>query len=326
MLTARGISSERDLPLGLVTRLFEPVVAELGEAGAVCVPGAAESPSSGPAGAASSAELRALHEALARLAAGAPVLVAVDDLPCIDRQSLRWLSALPQRVEHARIAVLVTACLGEPCSDPALLDELLAMSAAELRPSELDPPATAALIERALTTAPEAPFVAAVMREAGGNPLLVTELAAALRDREVTPTSGAAAGLGEVPVPGLASRIRARLRRISPHALGVAGAVAVLGAEADPARIAGLCGSEPPVSRPVRRSARGPTRPCWPPSAAAGRGRRRPVPAGRRATTSQPAPARRPVTTARSPPAGSSPARPGSPSPRPRGARRRTTG
>ena len=74
---------------------------------------------------------------MARLAAEYPVLVAVDDLQYLDSPSLRWLSALPQRVDHARIAVVVTVCPGEPCADPAVLDELLAVSAVELHPAAL---------------------------------------------------------------------------------------------------------------------------------------------------------------------------------------------
>lgn len=233
VLTARGISSERDLPFGLVSRLFEPVVPELAGAG--------------PGDGASSAELHALHRVLAQLAVQAPVFVAVDDLQCLDRQSLRWLSALPQRVEHARIAVMLTLCPGEPCADPAALDELLAVSAVELHPADLSVPATAAVIEHALAAAPDGSFVTALMREAGGNPLCVTELASVLSDQAVTPTADAASGLGDIAVPRLASRVRARLRRISPHALGIARAVAVLGAEADLARVTGVCGVEPAV-------------------------------------------------------------------------------
>lgn len=255
VLSARGISSERDLPFGLVNRLFEPVAAELADVGPPFTeyrpggPGspASGSPTPGSPSSALSVELHALHRALAHLSTRSPVLVAVDDLQYLDRESLRWLSALPQRVDHARIAVMLTVCPGEPCADPAVLDELLAVSAVELHPADLSVPATSEVIERALAAAPDGPFVAAVMREAGGNPLSVTELTSVLRDREVAPTSDSAALLGGIAVPRLAARLRARLRRISPYALDIARAAAVLGAEADVARVARLCGAEPEV-------------------------------------------------------------------------------
>ncbi|SEG83449.1 regulatory protein, luxR family [Actinacidiphila yanglinensis] len=248
VLSARGISSERELPFGLVSRLFEPVAAELAQAGPPFTGLGHEAPHP-PAGClpdhALSVELHAFHRALARLSTRAPVLVAVDDLQYLDRESLRWLSALPQRVDHARIAVMLTVCPGEPCADPAVLDELLSVSAVELHPAALSAPATSTVIERALDAAPDAPFVAAVMREAGGNPLSVTELTSVLRDRAVTPTSDSAGVLDDIAVPRLAARLRARLRRISPHALDIARATAVLGAEADLARVARLCGLAP---------------------------------------------------------------------------------
>ncbi|MFJ2955050.1 AAA family ATPase [Streptomyces sp. NPDC087270] len=264
VLSARGISSERDLPFGLVSRLFEPVAGELAHVGgpfADLGSDGSNSPSgtTGSAGApvptastttpgpVLSAELHSFHRALARLSTRAPVLVAVDDLQYLDRESLRWLSALPQRVDRARIAVMLTVCPGEPCADPAVLDELLAVSAVELHPADLSAPATSAVIERALAAAPDGQFVAAVMREAGGNPLSVTELTSALRDQAVSPTSDSADVLGGIAVPRLAARLRARLRRISPYALDIARAAAVLGAEADLARVARLCGAEPAV-------------------------------------------------------------------------------
>lgn len=236
VLTARGSAPERALPYGLVSRLFAPVVPEI-----------AELPFAGPADEPSLAELCAVHRALSQLASQAPVLVAVDDLQWLDRQSLRWLSTLPQRVDQARIAVLLTICPGEPCADPDVLDELLAVSAVELRPAELSVPATSALIERTLAATPDRSFVAAVMREAGGNPLYVTELASVLRDQAVTPTADSAAVPGNTAVSRLASGVHARLRRISPYALDVARAVAVLGADADLPRVTGVCGAEPPV-------------------------------------------------------------------------------
>ncbi|MFC5032549.1 ATP-binding protein [Streptomyces sp. DSM 41987] len=251
VLTARGSSAERDLSFGLVSRLFEPVLPDLVEAGLVTCAGsvsrARELPVTRPAGEASLTELYALHRGLAHLASRAPVLVAVDDLQWLDRQSLRWLSTLPQRVEHARIAVLLTVCPGEPCTDAAALDELLAVSTVELHPASLGAPAVATLVERALAAPPDASFVASFLRETGGNPLCVTELTEVLKDRAVTPTAGPAAVLGDIAVPRLASRLHARLRRISPYALDVARAVAVLGDDADVSRVAAVCGVEPPV-------------------------------------------------------------------------------
>ncbi len=239
VLTARGSAAERDLPFGLANRVFESVPRE---PAAVRVPAGTAGDGEG-----SMADLCALHRELARQAAQGPVLLAVDDLQWVDRASLRWLSALPQRVDHAPIAVLLTVCPGEPAADAALLDEVLAASAVELHPAGLSAPDTATLLERAVGAPADGAFLAVVMRETAGNPLCVTELAAVLRDQAIAPAAAAAALLGDLAVPRLASRTHARLRRISPYALDVARAVAVLGAEADLARVTGVCGAEPPA-------------------------------------------------------------------------------
>lgn len=263
VLRVRGSSAERELPFGLASRAFEPLAAEpvavgaqsRSEAGSTADPSsgasrlseARELPFARPLGEATPAGLHILHRALAHLASRAPVLLAVDDLQWADRQSLRWLSTLPQRVDHARIAVLLTVCPGEPCTDPAALDELLAASAVELHPADLGAQATAAVLQRALGTVPDASFVAAFTRETGGNPLVANELAAVLKDRAIVPGAHSAAVLDTMLVPRLASAVHARLRRISPQALGIARAVAVLGDEADVRRVTGVCGAEQPV-------------------------------------------------------------------------------
>ncbi|MCQ4079529.1 AAA family ATPase [Streptomyces sp. RB6PN25] len=228
VLKARGSPPERDLPFGLATRVFEPARAELVAAGL-------------DTGEAGQPQPAALHRALAHLASRTSVLVAVDDLHCLDRQSLRWLSTLPHRVDHAPVAVMLTVCPGEPPADPAVLDELLAASAAELHPARVGAEAVSALLERTLASTPDEPFTAAVLRETGGNPLLVTELAAAIRDHGIAPSADSAAEVAGLAVPRLASALHARLRRISPHALDVARAAAVLGEEADLQRVTAVC-------------------------------------------------------------------------------------
>ncbi|MBV9023671.1 MAG: AAA family ATPase [Streptomycetaceae bacterium] len=245
VLKARGSSSERDLPFGLAGRLFEPARTELMAAGldiGVFSPPAATGLQVGGTGSVVSAGVDALHRALAHLASRAPVLVAVDDIQWLDPHSLHWLSTLPHRVDHTKTAVILTVCPGEPGADAAVLDELLAASAGELHLSALGPEAVCALMGSALPGSPDAAFAAAVMQETGGNPLLVTELAAVLADRASAPAARPATALGDVAVPRLASAVHARLRRISPHALDVARAVAVLGAEADLRRVTEVCG------------------------------------------------------------------------------------
>jgi len=256
VLVARGSRSERELPFGLVSRLFEPVSPGLSESELEPVfgrprrttrlSGAQPVDSSAPADDdASLADLYALHRALALLAADAPVLLAIDDLQLLDRPSLRWLSTLPQRLHHAPVAVLATMCAGEPPVDREILDELLAGSSHELRPADLSVSATAEILERSLAVSPDLPFVAACMRATGGNPLLLTALAGALEEQAVSPIGDATATLADLVVPGLAPVVHTRLRRLSPNALTVARAVAVLNGAASLSRVTHITGLDP---------------------------------------------------------------------------------
>ncbi|WP_407936535.1 AAA family ATPase [Lentzea tibetensis] len=236
VLLARGSHAERELPFGLVGRLFEPVLPQLSPAPVLVGhrPHVAD---------AALADLHELNKALAELTTTGPVLIAVDDVPQADCPSLRWLASVPQRIERMPVALLATAS-GEPCSDPALVDEVLAGSSRELRPAAIGPAGAATVLERVLGATPAPSFVTACLLATSGNPLLLTALAEALAERSVVPADAAVA---DIAVPGLEPALRARLRRVSPHALAIARALAALDGKADLLRIADVTGIDPPT-------------------------------------------------------------------------------
>ena len=176
-----------------------------------------------------------------RAAIDAPTLVLVDDVHWADQPSLRWLAARSQRLAAQPVLLLVSVCDGEPSTDPALLDELLAGSAREVCLAGLDTEASAALL------GPQPPvadpgFVAACVRLTGGNPLLLKALAELLGTEPVAPTADELAGRA---LPAVAAAVRVRLRRVSPHALAVARTVALLDADATVDRVADVCDLDP---------------------------------------------------------------------------------
>ncbi|MGP3983985.1 AAA family ATPase [Streptomyces sp. KR80] len=243
VLMARGSLAERDLWFGLASRLFDGALPHAMQPELAFLTATQEEVDARPSGAEPSlAELRALHRALAAIAADSPVLVAIDDLQWVDPQSLRWLSTLPQRIEQAGIAVIATVCNGEPCSDAAVLDDVLAVSATELRPADLSLSAATDLFERALVATPDTSFVTACMQATGGNPMLLSALAVAATEPAAAPTADAVPALIDDAVSRLASCVNARLRRISPHALAIARTVAVLGTQASPTRVTDIVG------------------------------------------------------------------------------------
>ncbi|MET8761546.1 BREX system ATP-binding domain-containing protein [Lentzea sp. NPDC004782] len=231
VLAARGSYLERELPFGLVSRLFvcvrpgeevrhlPRIAAALGQSDALAEPGPVTLP-----------ELHVLHRALARMAAERPVAIVVDDAQWADQPSLQWLSTLPHRIEHLPVFALAGIGAGEVCTGPQTLEELLAASTGEIRLDELSEDGVRALVEQELGRPVGDEFVTLCRTQAGGNPLLLLSLIRACP--------------GET-APALLPTVNVRLRRLAPHAPDALHALAVLGGEVTLPRVAELIGIEP---------------------------------------------------------------------------------
>ncbi|MET9629987.1 BREX system ATP-binding domain-containing protein [Lentzea sp. NPDC006480] len=230
VLAARGSYLERELPFGLVSRLFvcvQPgdevqhlprIAAALGQSDQLAEPGPVTLP-----------ELHVLHRALARMAGERPVAIVVDDAQWADQPSLQWLSTLPHRIEHLPVFALAGIGAGEVCTGPQTLEELLAASTSEIRLDELSFDGVRALVEQELGRRVDDEFVTLCRTQAGGNPLLLLNLIRAY--------PGATA-------PALLPTVNVRLRRLAPHAPDALHALAVLGGEVTLPRVAELIGTE----------------------------------------------------------------------------------
>ncbi|MDT7782475.1 MAG: hypothetical protein QOF58_894, partial [Pseudonocardiales bacterium] len=231
VLAARGSYLERELPFGLVSRLFvcvQPgeevqhlprIAAALGQSDQLAEPGPVTLP-----------ELHVLHRALARIANERPVALVVDDAQWADQPSLQWLSTLPHRIEHLPVFALAGIGAGEVCTGPQTLEELLAASTSEIRLDELSFDGVRALVEQELGRRVDDEFVLLCRTQAGGNPLLLLNL---IRSYP-----------GET-APALLPTVNVRLRRLAPHAPDALHALAVLGGEVTLPRVAELIGTEP---------------------------------------------------------------------------------
>ena len=115
---------------------------------------------------------------------------------------------------------------------PGLLDSLATAPATRLlRLQALSPDGVKALIERDLDAEPE--FVAACFDTTRGNPLLLTELLKA------APFTGHKDEVATVRTT-VARTVTARIRQLSPKALAVARATAILGDATSTKRVAAL--------------------------------------------------------------------------------------
>lgn len=243
VLMARGSHPERDLPFGLVSRLFEPVLREADDEVARLLEA---SPRVWPlightdlddAEHASPADLHALHRFFSALTRREPILVLVDDLQWVDRPSLHWLTTLSGRVDHARVVLMASLGHGEWGDRTSLVEDLVAGCTGELTLRDLGPAAMATALERMVGITPDRAFASACADVTGGNPRLVAAVAAAVRDGTVLPHGPGTDQVRGLTVPSLTSGLHARLRQASPHAAEVARAIAVLSTHATRDRV-----------------------------------------------------------------------------------------
>ena len=239
-LAARGGELERDFAFGVARQLLERPLHELAEpdrdavlsgAAALAAPvlGLAH-----PAGQpeAPFAVVHALYWTCVNLAARQPLLLVVDDLHWADAPSLRFLAYLARRVEGLPLLILTAA-------RPPLEDERAELVRAVIATDEQLIVRPAPLSEAAVAEIVSDPALARACREAtGGNPFLCTALASVVAER------GAAAGtdLVELAAQAVSALVLARLGRLPPHAAALAGAVAVLGTDAELRSAAALAG------------------------------------------------------------------------------------
>jgi DNA-binding CsgD family transcriptional regulator len=238
VVRARGSELESGFAFGVVRQLFERRLAAAGEgerAALLAGPAAAVGPllsgevSAQPAGGSSFAVLHGLYWLVVNLAAGGPVLIAVDDAHWADEPSLRWLAYLAPRLEELAAGMLVAMRRGDPAAMGAPLAAVRAQAAAVLRPALLSEQAVSAVVRAATGGEASDELCAAVHAACGGNPLYLAEL---LRAAEASGRPLAALEPAELlagGLEGIARQVIARVNGLGQGALGLAQALAVLG-------------------------------------------------------------------------------------------------
>jgi DNA-binding CsgD family transcriptional regulator len=249
VLTGRGLALERDFPYGIVRQLIEPVRA-------AATPQEWAGLLDGAAGLAARvfdwagtptveddtpyAVTHGLYWLAANLAAGRPLVIAVDDGHWADTASLRWLTHLAQRIEDVPV-VLLMAVRTAP-GEPALLADLRASPACQLlRLPPLTGDAAAMLIRQRFGPDAAAELCSACHASTGGNPFLLESLAAALRAADAPP-AGLAAQAASLGPEQVARFVRQRVDQIGAGASGLARALAVFGGPARLRHAAALAG------------------------------------------------------------------------------------
>jgi DNA-binding CsgD family transcriptional regulator len=181
------------------------------------------------AGDSSFAVVHDLYWLVVNLAAGRPLLIAVDDAHGADEPSLRWLAYLAPRLEGLAAGMVVALRQGDPAASEAPLLAVRAAAAEVLSPALLSEQAVSAVVREAGDGQASDDLCAAVYAACGGNPLYLAELLRAAewegRPLAVLDPGGLLTGSLE----GIARGVIARARSIGCQALGLAQAIAVAG-------------------------------------------------------------------------------------------------
>jgi DNA-binding CsgD family transcriptional regulator len=242
-LEARASELEQPFAFGVVRQLLEPVVNRASEH-AELFAGAAgpaarlfEPDERRPLGTDVGFEaLHSLYWLVVNIADQAPALVLVDDCQWADRDSLRFLDYLAQRIEGLAVAMLLTGRPPDAAREKtgSLWAHIASRpSAVAVYPRPLTRRAAAALVrERLGAQAPEE-FCRACHTATGGNPLFLRELLRALDAAGVVPSAAAASEVQAVGPAAVSRFVLHRLAALAPAAAELARAVAVLGDDSE---------------------------------------------------------------------------------------------
>src|SRR5262245_10661433 len=251
VLGARGSELESRFSFGVVRQLFEPLLAQQkDEERAELLAGAAKlaAPLFEPAqldaelGADTPlAILHGLYWLTANAAANEPLLLAVDDLHWSDSHSLRWLAYLLPRMEDLDLSIVVSLRPAEPGEAPALLARIVSDQVTTvIQPAPLSAEATARLVRQSFSGDGDDGFCEACHELTGGNPLLLRELRNGIVAEGVEPPDENIDRLRELAAVAGSRAVMVRLARLSPEAIKLARAIAILGEDVDPRNAAAL--------------------------------------------------------------------------------------
>jgi DNA-binding CsgD family transcriptional regulator len=184
-----------------------------------------------------------------RVAAGHSLALLVDDVHWGDPASLRALAVIARRAASAGIALVTAIRLGEEATDEEAIAELRGGSPAEvIGVGPLTPAGVGALLESREAGSIDDPAATECARLTGGNPLLVTQVAALLRERPEPVTAESLERLRGRGSVGVAASVEARLRRLGEDAERLVAACAVLGDDASTRHAAALGDLDEPAA------------------------------------------------------------------------------
>jgi DNA-binding CsgD family transcriptional regulator/tetratricopeptide (TPR) repeat protein len=237
--TARGAELERSFTFGVVRQLFEPLLEAADDAQRTeGLAGAAElaAPLFDPQATLSPtppdslyARLHGLYWMCCNIARQRPLALLVDDAQWADDSSLAFLGFLARRLDELPVLVVAAARSGDSNS----ADTLAALPADPeprvLRLRGLSCGGAERLLAERLGEHVEERFARACHEATAGNPFYLGELGLELESRGIEPLGANAAEVQSLASRRVTEAVLTRLERLSPAALGLAHAIAILG-------------------------------------------------------------------------------------------------
>ena len=249
VLSARGGELERDFSYGVVRQLFERAVTITPTAPGEDLLAGPARPAAAVLGAVESEALpetdaafliqHALYWLTVNLSAARPLLLCVDDAHWADEVSVHWLVHLARRLDGLPVSLALSWRLGDPDAPAELRGALHGEPTVDVvEPGVLSASACASLVKAELGNEADPAFCAACCTTAGGNPFLLGELVRALGTEGVRPEASAVGRVTTLSSATASRSVLVRLAHLSPPAVALAGAAAVLDHDAD-IRLAG---------------------------------------------------------------------------------------
>ena len=239
VLDACGSELERGYGFGVVRQLLEARIAGssaderqtlFSHAGPAAESALGIGPSEPRASGTGFEQIEAVYRLIGRLAAETPLLVTVDDLQWCDRPSLDFLCFLGHRARQIPVTIIAAWRRGEPGVKAGRLQALAAMPETYfLTLAALSEDGVRVVLRRELGRDPSAEAVDVVYEQTGGQPFLVTELAAGLRLRSTSVEPGCRGAIQTFTPESVRRNIAARLGRHPESVQRFARALSVLG-------------------------------------------------------------------------------------------------
>jgi DNA-binding CsgD family transcriptional regulator len=251
---ARGSELESRFAFGVVRQLFEPLLrtcsraerARLlrGPAGLAAGVLSVEDDGAIQVGGGLAVALHGLYWLTLNLAERTALVALIDDAHWADQSSLRFLGYLAGRLEGARVLAVLAVRSNAWGSGDLLATVAREPSSRVMELLPLSEQATVDLITLEYRGQVEPDFARACRAATGGNPFYLRELVRTLRTNRITPTTSHSPLVAGQASPSVARTVLARMAGLSPGAVRVARALAVLGGEAEARELAEICGLE----------------------------------------------------------------------------------